>query len=136
MITLTVNGAEGILTAKERINSMVEAGITNMCLAIEAGAKERCPVRDGTLRRSITTEVAVEADQIEGKVGTNLDYAPYIHEGTGIYSRTGAGRKDVPWVYRDAAGNFYTTSGIHPHPFLEEAAMDVSTRITEFFGEV
>lgn len=136
MINISVSGATAIADAKGIMNSLVESGITNMCLAIEAEAKERCPVNEGTLRRSITTEINTEADQIEGKVGTTLDYAPYIHEGTGIYSRTGAGRKQVPWVYRDAMGNFHTTSGVRPHPFLEEAAMNVSARITEFFGEV
>ena len=136
MINISVSGSEAIASAKNIMTALVEAGITNMCLAMEAEAKERCPVRDGTLRRSITSEVETVADEVVGRVGTTLDYAPYVHEGTGIYSRTGSGRKEVPWVYCDELGNWHTTSGIKSTPFLEDAAMNVAARITEFFGEV
>lgn len=135
MISITVSGAGAVLNAKDVINEIVEKGITNACLAIEAGAKERCPANTGTLRRSIITEVEANGYQIEGKVGTTLDYAPYVHEGTGIYSRTGAGRKEVPWTYYSQKdGKFYKTSGIQPHPFLEEAADEVAAHIDDYFG--
>lgn len=137
MISITVEGAGAIANAKGIMTELVVNGITNMCYAMEAEAKERCPVQTGELRRSIMTEINADTDQIEGKVGTTLDYAPYIHEGTGIYSRTGAGRKDVPWVYYSPKdGKFHSTSGVKSRPFLEEAANAIAPRITEFFGEV
>ena len=137
MISITVEGAGAIANAKGIMTELVVNGITNMCYAMEAEAKERCPVQTGELRRSIMTEIKADTDQIEGKVGTTLDYAPYIHEGTGIYSRTGAGRKDVPWVYYSPKdGKFHSTSGVKSRPFLEEAANAIAPRITEFFGEV
>jgi len=34
--------------------------------------------RDGTLGREWTTEVKLLLDNLEGKVGTNIDYAPWV----------------------------------------------------------
>ena len=129
MIEITVSGTHA---RSDILNEYIEKGITEACLAIEAEARERCPVKTGELRRSITHEVKTEGDVIEGKVGSNLDYAPYIHEGTGIYSRSGSGRKDVPWVYFDGT-EFHTTSGIRPTPFLEDAVNVIAPQILDYF---
>lgn len=40
----------------------------------------RTPVRYGTLRRSETTRV--ESGGLRGFVGTNIKYAPFVHDGT------------------------------------------------------
>jgi HK97 gp10 family phage protein len=53
-------------------------------------------------------------------VGTDLEYAPYIEFGTGIYAEKGDGRK-TPWVYEDAAGEIHWTVGARPHPYLRPA---------------
>jgi len=62
------------------------------CLLVENSAKEKAPVNTGNLRNSITYEV--EGDT--GIIGTNLEYAPYVHEGTGLFAANGDGRTDVP----------------------------------------
>ena len=122
---------------EEVLPERLEECVEKACLAIEAEAKERCPVRDGTLRRSIMTEVGKKDDKVVGQVGTNLEYAPYIHEGTGIYARAGNGRKEVPWVYYDEkTDKFYSTKGIKPCPFLQEACNKVSPRLTDYFKGV
>jgi len=74
--------------------------LLNACLIVEASAKEKCPSRTGILRESITSE----ADEHEGRVGTNLEYGVYVHQGTGIYATNGDGR-ETPWRYQDAEGN-------------------------------
>lgn len=53
--------------------------IKRVLMQVEAAAKKRTPVRTGNLRRSITNKV--ETAQ-RGRVGTNVKYAPYVHEGT------------------------------------------------------
>lgn len=46
--------------------------------------------RTGTLGKSITfTEPQFRADEASIEVGTNLDYAPYVEKGTGIYGPLG-----------------------------------------------
>lgn len=50
-------------------------------------AKSLAPVDEGRLRQSITYEVRSEADGPVGVVGTNVEYAIFVHEGTGLYSK-------------------------------------------------
>lgn len=116
--------------------ALFQDSVARACFAIEAKAKDNCPVRTGELRRSIMSEVTTNGTAIEGKVGTTLDYAPYVHEGTGIYSRSGTGRKDVPWVYCDEKGDFHTTSGVKAVPFLEDAVDEVAPDLLSFFSGV
>lgn len=101
---------------------------------IEAESKHRCPVQDGILRQSITHDIETEKEGIVGYVGSNLEYAPYIHQGTGIYALEGKGRKDVPWYYYDIkTGEFVSTSGIHPHPFIQDAVDANRKAILDYF---
>lgn len=53
--------------------------IRKVVLVVEAAAKRRTPVDTGTLRRSITSRVLTKD---RGVVGTNVRYAPFVHEGT------------------------------------------------------
>jgi HK97 gp10 family phage protein len=45
-------------------------------------ARARCPVDTGNLRGSITYEIRREAGSLTARVGTNVPYAIYVHEGT------------------------------------------------------
>ena len=110
----------------------MKEALTKSCLTVEAEAKERCPVDDGQLRQSITSVV----DKNIGAVGTNVEYAPYVHQGTGIYAVNNDGRKDR-WSYKDAEGNWHSTIGQHPNPFLETALDSKKPEILEIFkGEI
>jgi len=106
----------------KKLNKLSEADYTNAinkaCILVENDAKLNCPVGDtGLLRSSITHEVK---DKV-GTVGTNVEYAPYVEYGTGLFAANGDGRKDVPWMYKDAKGVWHITSGQHPKPFLNPA---------------
>ena len=50
--------------------------------AVEAAAKRRAPVDTGRLRSSIGTSLVEGADGVEVRVGTDVEYAPYVHDGT------------------------------------------------------
>lgn len=94
------------------------AGLEAIGLAAEKHAKELCVVDTGRLRNSISHEVDGDAVYI----GTNVEYAPYIEMGTGIYAEEGG--RTTPWTYKDNKGNWVTTRGSKPHPFLRPAAQD------------
>lgn len=113
------------------IDEKVLNGLTKACLVLEKAAKENCPVGDtGLLRASITHWI----DGLKGTVGTNVEYAPYVHQGTGIYALEGNGRKDVPWCYKDSrTGELIFTSGQHPNPFLQKAIDENTQEILEAF---
>lgn len=95
-------------------------GMEDALQLLENETVERCPVDDGILRGSITHEKEFDGNFVVGVVKTDVDYAPYVHEGTGIYAENSRA-ENIPWVYCDAAGRFHTTKGQKPNPFLQEA---------------
>lgn len=113
-----IKGAESLI---ETINglmdekSMAEA-LQKAVALVERTAKQKAPKGNGELRRSITSRIEGE----EGIVFTVLEYAPYVEFGTGLFAEEG-GRTDVPWCYQDDEGNWHTTSGMKPHPFMRPA---------------
>lgn len=93
------------------------------CLIVEGDAKKRCPIDLGLLRSSMGHNVNFDSKEIVGTVYNSAEYAPYVHNGTGIYAKDGNGRK-TPWAYNVVAGKykgFHITKGQRPQPFLQEA---------------
>ena len=56
--------------------------ILKTVIRIEGVAKSLCPVDTGRLRSSIQHQIALDAGEITGRVGTNVEYAPYVEFGT------------------------------------------------------
>jgi len=96
---------------------------------VRASAVVFCPADTGRLRRSIATEV----NDKEAIVGTNVVYAPYVEYGTGLFATYGDGRKDVPWRYKDDLGNWHTTLGMKPRPFMSRALQSNKEKIRNVF---
>lgn len=120
-----------VLIVEQMVGKMKRA-----CLAIESEAKANCPVNEGPLRASITSDTSLLPTEIVGMIGSNLMYAPYVHNGTGIYAVNGDGRK-TPWTYHVASGmyaGFYFTEGQKPQPFLEDAKMHNIDRVSRILG--
>lgn len=87
-------------------------------LHAEGLAQDLAPVGEtGQLRNSITHKVQDNAVY----VGTNLEYAPYVELGTGIYY---PGGRKTPWTYQDANGEWHMTHGQRARPFLKPALAD------------
>lgn len=127
-----VQGVDGLIKKLSKINtqSTIRA-LTKSGLLVEGTAKELCPVDDGQLRQSINSKVI---DNRNASIGTNVEYAPYVHQGTGIYATNGDGRK-TPWSYKDAEGKWHTTRGQQPNPFLERALDNERNKIIKIFRE-
>lgn len=114
----------------------MERKMDKACLCIEAEAKKNCPVDQGVLRASITSEAGISSSEIIGRIGSNLEYAPYVHNGTGIYAKEGNGRK-TPWGYTVKAGKykgFHWTRGQKPQPFLENAKLTKKNEVEKILG--
>lgn len=105
---------------REDVEAALKRGLGLSCALVEREAKEKAPKDTGDLRRSITSEVREQGDEIYGVVFTPLEYAPYVEYGTGLFAENG-GRMDVPWNYQDDEGNWHSTSGQHPQPFMRPA---------------
>lgn len=131
---------EGISEIMDRLDKVANPekyrqAIGQACAVVEAAAKQNAPKGDtGELRRSITSEVVIDGNSIAGVVYTPLEYAPYVELGTGLFAEEG-GRLDVPWCYQDDKGEWHTTSGQHPHPFLRPALLENREKIVRILKE-
>ena len=130
---------EGIERLMKKLNELEDGeaakeAVGQACALIERSAKQNAPKGNGTLRNSITSEVRDGANGIEGVVFTPLEYAPYVEYGTGLFAEEG-GRKDVPWCYQDDEGEWHTTSGQHPQPFMRPALDENREQILRILKE-
>lgn len=104
----------------------VEKALQKACAIVERAAKEKAPKGNGELRRSIKSEVK----DLSGEVFTPLEYAPYVEYGTGLFAEE-QGRQQVPWSYKDDEGNWHSTSGMKPQPFMRPALLENRDKILD-----
>lgn len=113
--------------------------------AVRNKARDLAPVNQGGLRGSIAVEMRDEGMPV-GYVGSNLKYAVYVHEGTGIYAKrnpkmivpvrkrvlrwagvnnSGSGRRR--YKGGSTAGYVFSTKsrGVRGRPFLRQALVAV-----------
>ena len=121
-MSIKFEGVTDALPKWESVRRQIIGALGTSCAIVERSAKEYCPVDNGELRRSISS--VVDESRVEGIVFTPLEYAPYVEYGTGLFAENG-GRTDVPWNYQDEEGNWHSTSGQHPQPFMRPA-LDVN----------
>lgn len=121
-MSITFEGLDDVINRLEGITDpeKLRAAMGKACALVERSAKMNAPKGNGDLRRSITSKVEGEGAEIEGIIYTPLEYAPYVEYGTGLFAEEG-GRTDVPWCYQDDEGNWHTTSGMHPSPYMRPA---------------
>lgn len=123
------NVPQNINNASQAIQELIKEALEKSLQTIENQAKRECPVDDGQLRASITHKT----DQFKGVVGTNTEYAAYVHEGTGIFV---SGGRTTPWTYKSADGKFHRTSGQKGKPFLKDALESEKTKVEQIFKDV
>ncbi len=125
---------EDISNIADKLLYDIHVALAGVAYAIENDAKRACPVDTGRLRASI----ASVPDGI-GKwlVGTNVEYAPYVELGTGIFGPRKTRVQKMPpprilerWAWRKfrqgglgfaIAMAIYKRGGNPPQPFLRPA---------------
>lgn len=122
MADITIEGLDEVISSLESRLSDAELSqsLKKACMLVERSAKQKAPKGDGALRRSITSEVRQDTTELYGIVFTPLEYAPYVEYGTGLFAEDG-GRQEVPWHYQDDSGEWHSTSGMKPQPYLRPA---------------
>lgn len=135
-MAIEIEGIDEVLERLEKLlnTETIKQSMGKACAVVEASAKQNAPKDTGALINSITSKVEYRDGHIEGVVFTPLEYAPYVEYGTGLFAESG-GRKDVPWNYQDDRGEWYSTSGMKPHPFMRPAVEDNRNKIIEVLGE-
>ena len=131
-MSVEVQGVDSIV---ERLEGLVDEkklyfALGKACALVERSAKQKAPKGTGELRNSITSKV--EGDT--GIVYTPLEYAPYVEFGTGLFAEKG-GRKDVPRHYKDDKGEWHSTNGMEPQPFMRPALNENREKIKRILKE-
>lgn len=132
MSEIRFEGLDNLLDRLEKISSPnnIEQGLAQACALVERSAKQKAPKGNGELRRSISSKV----EDLKGIVFTPLEYAPYVEYGTGLFAEEG-GRIDVPWCYQDDKGEWHSTSGQAPHPYMRPALNENREEILRILKE-
>jgi HK97 gp10 family phage protein len=135
-MNIRIEGLDALLDSLNTLSdTAIVPAVKKACLVVERSAKQKVPKGDGDLGRSITSEVNASADEIVGLVYTPLEYAPYVEYGTGLFAEAGNGRKDVPWCYKDDEGEWHSTSGMKPRPFMRPALDENREQILRIIKE-
>ena len=132
-VDIKLEGLEAVFNLVDGVTDPqnVQKALGKCCALVERSAKQLAPKDNGELRRSITSKV----EGLEGIVFTPLEYAPYVEFGTGLFAEDGNGRADVPWHYKDDAGEWHTTSGQRPQPFMRPALDQNRVQILDILKE-
>ena len=132
-MSIQIDGVQELINQLAKLNNpeLLEEKLKEACLVVERAAKEKCPSDTGDLRASIESSV----DGTIGTVGTPLLYGLYVEYGTGLFAAGGNGRTDVPWRYQNAKGEWITTSGQKPQPFLIPALNENREQIVKILQE-
>lgn len=83
------------------VNAMRDA-----TLIIDRDAKKNAPVDTGRLRASIIPEVTTIGETVQGVIGSNVKYAPYMELGTKPHWVPIAAL--TPWVHRKGLAGVYS----------------------------
>ena len=84
-VKVEIKGIDSLLHKFDNIRTMDLTNKVNKITALVHGqAKSLAPNDKGDLGESIHMEVKKLPDKIQGRVYTNLEYAPYVEFGTGI----------------------------------------------------
>lgn len=136
-MSIEFSGLDDVLKNLESLADLqkLEAAIGKACALVEREAKQAAPKGNGELRRSITSKIEKDGDDIRGIVFTPLEYAPYVEYGTGLFAENNGGRKDVPWSYQDDKGEWHTTKGMHPRPYMRPALDNNRDKILRIIKE-
>lgn len=135
-MSIQFQGLDEVLDSLEKKvdQQKLEAALGKACAIVERAAKQKAPKGAGELRRSITSKIEQNGGDIQGIVFTPLEYAPYVEYGTGLFAEEG-GRQDVPWHYQDDKGEWHTTSGQHPQPYMRPALDENREQILRILKE-
>lgn len=142
----TIKNLDRLLSRLNNIANMeLKDKMVQATKVVHAQAKALAPVDTGNLAGSIHMEVKEKNKNMEGRVFTNVQYAPYVEFGTGSngngtypYDIKGLNLsyRDTPWVYTPNGGeNFYRTNGQKAQPYMYPALKQNEKYIKQLFKE-
>jgi hypothetical protein len=121
---------------KKQVNqalTVIGSNVSDMAKSL-IHSSEYVKLSTGRLKNSLTFYVqdAFDNDKCVVHVGSNVEYAVYVEEGTGIYY---AGGRTIPWVYKDYKGEWHRTSGMQPQHYLRTACQREQAKYPEILKQ-
>lgn len=146
MATVTIKNVDRLIQRLNKIADMdLKEKMVQATKVVHAQAKALAPVDTGNLAGSIHMKVNKKGENIEGRVYTNVQYAPYVEFGTGIKGNGSYPCKveslnlsyhDTPWVFTpDGGKTFYRTKGQVAQPFMYPALKQNEKYIKQLFKD-
>ena len=91
------------------------------CIRVTAEAKRLCPVNHGRLRGSIRWRIDADAKGPVGIVGTDVEYAIFVHEGTTAHGIDPVNAQALWWEGAQHPVAHVNHPGTKGTPFLRDA---------------
>ena len=132
MATVTVKNI-GRLTRKFNniANMELKDTMTKAVTLVHGQAKMLAPVDKGNLAGSIHSELNKRKTELEGRVYTNLEYAPYVEFGTGV-----RGNGSYPYDIEGLTLTYHESwAGMQAQPYMYPALKDNEKAIKELFKD-
>jgi HK97 gp10 family phage protein len=107
--------------ASDTIHREMRNTMNDSVLLVENSGKANAPVKTGTLRRSITSQVRGAGGSVSGIVGTNVPYAKFVHEGTAPHVIVPVSAKALFWPGAAHPVKRVNHPGTRANPFLKKA---------------
>lgn len=146
MATVTIKNIDRLVHKLNNIAEMELRETMNKATTLVHGeAKNLAPEDTGVLAGSIHMEVKKTSTELQGRVYTNTEYAPYVEFGTGVkgngtypYKVEGLNLsyKDKGWAYKDEkTGEWIYTKGQVAQPYMYPALNNHKKTIKKLFKE-
>lgn len=144
MANVSIKNIDRLAQRFNNIAKMELLDTMNKATALVHGqAKDLAPVDKGQLAGSIHMKVAKKGNGFEGRVYTNVEYAPFVEFGTGVkgdgtypYKIEGLSLeyRDKGWAYFDEdEGEWIYTKGQEAQPYMYPALNDHKKTIKRMF---
>ena len=132
MANVSIKGIDRLTQRFNKIANMeLRATVNKATQLVHGQAKALAPVDKGGLAGSIHMQVKDTGEELQGRVYTNLEYAPYVEFGTGVkgngtypYQIKGLSLeyKNKGWAYYDEdKGEWIYTKGQEAQPYMYPA---------------
>lgn len=146
MATVTIKNIDRLVRKLNNLSKMEIKDTMNKAVTLVHGeAKNLAPVDTGDLAGSIHMDVKKTSTGLQGRVYTNLEYAPYVEFGTGVkgngtypYKVEGLtlAYKDKGWSYIDEkTGERIYTRGQVAQPYMYPSLKNNEKTIKKLFKE-
>lgn len=109
------NLARALQVFSDKTIEDAERGISETAILLDTEASSRVAVDTGMTKNSIQSEIG----GLEATVTVGSAVGIWLEFGTGVYAKGpgGSRAKKIPWTYKGADGNWYTTYGMRAQPF-------------------